>query len=79
MTQDSIILTAGLAFIGGTVMWGKDITSRLAVAETVIQKIDKLVDLLLEERVGTFREKLPPPIRPPAPERRYPFEFENRG
>lgn len=43
---------AGLLLIGGTATWVRSVENRLSNVDTLVGKLDRLVDVLLENQLG---------------------------
>ena len=57
------IMGVGITFMGGTVVWGRDVERRIAATEAVADKLNDLITLLLEDRLshGQNQERSYPP------------------
>lgn len=57
MSLTDYIIGIGLTFMGGTVVWGRDVERRIAATEAVADKLNELIQLLLADRLNNGQDQ----------------------
>jgi hypothetical protein len=50
--NEPFVLGIAFAFVAGVIKWGQGIEKRLSAVEALMPKLDKLVDLLLQQELN---------------------------